>query len=130
MFVQTITAPKQLSSWLKWEVNPEFTREVGVLLAGSGSTRSVKAGELIAKNSGGKIVAWDPDAEDGTEDVIGIAVADAEAAASVDGSILYLARGAALIFAPELVWPSGVTSPNKAAATAALAALNVISRNG
>ncbi|MFL9828788.1 head decoration protein [Rhodoplanes sp. SY1] len=231
--VTRVTAPKLLSSWLKYEVFPDFTRDTGTLLAGAGGVRTVKAGQLVGKvgamleavaaakaggNTGsgtltldavtpvlagakagvytlrciaaaanggtfrvadpdgfvlgdvavgatfandlkfvvadggtdfvagdgfdvtvaldtdapaiGKLVAWDPAGADGRQLVHGIALADAEAADGVDtvGGLLHLRRGPAIVFAPELLWPVGVTADQKAAAIAALGALGILAR--
>jgi hypothetical protein len=129
LHTQTITAPKLLSSWLKYEVNSDYTRSVGVLLAGAGAARDIKAGELLGKvTASGKLVAWDPAAVDGSEDAVGVAVFDATATAAVDDRVAYLARGPAIVFAPEFVWPAGATAEQKAAAVADLAALGIVAQ--
>jgi hypothetical protein len=75
------------------------------------------------------MVAWDPDATDGTEVVKAVALADAAAPDGEDGAVLYLARGPAIVFANELPWPDGVTDAQKAAAAAALAEIGVLVRS-
>lgn len=129
LHTQTITAPKLLSSWLKYEVNPDYTRHVGVLLAGDGAARDIKAGQVLGRvTASGKLVAWAPAANDGSENAAGIAVNDASAADGADDRVLYLARGPAIVFAPEFVWPAGATSEQKAAAVADLATLGIVAQ--
>jgi len=44
----TMTQPKGLTSVLKWEANPDFSRESAVLLAGSGAVRTIAVGMIVA----------------------------------------------------------------------------------
>jgi len=44
----SMTQPKGLTSVLKWEANPDFSRESVVLLAGNGSVRTVAVGMILA----------------------------------------------------------------------------------
>lgn len=46
------TAPRPLASWLRWEVSPDFCRDVGTLLAGAGAARLVKTGQLVGMIAG------------------------------------------------------------------------------
>jgi hypothetical protein len=129
LHTQTIAAPKLLSSWLKYEVNPDYTRQVGVLLAGDGAARDIKAGAVLGKvTASGKLVAWAPAAVDGSETAVGVAVNDATAADGADDRVLYLARGPAIVFAPEIAWPTGATTEQKAAALADLAAIGIVAQ--
>ncbi|MDQ0314844.1 head decoration protein [Amorphus orientalis] len=66
-----------------------------------------------------KIVAWDPDATDGSEIIRGISLRETVAengADNVDG-VLYLKRMATLV-ASSILWPDGITDPQKSAAIA------------
>lgn len=44
----SMTQGKTLTSLLKWEANPDFSRESAVLLAGSGAVRSIALGTILA----------------------------------------------------------------------------------
>ncbi|MEE4012105.1 head decoration protein [Roseibium sp. FZY0029] len=44
----SITQDKGLTSLLKWEVDPDFSREPVTLLAGDGAARTIKLGNIIA----------------------------------------------------------------------------------
>lgn len=226
MLAQIVTAPKLQTAVLKYEVNPEFCREQGVLLAGSGAVRDIEIGRVLGKitrgaqtvtktdvgggkgaltlaNPGaaptaqagaykvaivepaadagtfvvykpdgtldgvgtvgvaydgtvkftladggtdfaagdtavvtvsyaagsGKIVAFDADATDGSEEPYGIAIAPAAAQDGVDGAVLMLVRGPAIVYGPELVWPAGISDARKATAIAQLAAKGIVVRN-
>ncbi|MBX6427142.1 MAG: head decoration protein, partial [Variibacter sp.] len=77
----------------------------------------------------GKIVAFDADATDGSEEPYGIAIAPAAAQDGVDGAVLMLVRGPAIVYGPELVWPAGISDAGKATAIAQLAAKGIVVRN-
>ncbi|SHL75929.1 head decoration protein [Roseibium suaedae] len=126
----SMTQDKGLTSVLKWEVHPDFSRESVVLLAGAGSARTIKVGQLIAMLANeGKAVAWDPDAADGSEIPWGIAATDAEAADGVDLAFgLVALRRQCLCFANGIVWPEGVSDAQKAEALEVLEAQGIVTR--
>lgn len=117
-----------MSSLLKHEVSTEISRAVGTLLGGEGgNARLVKLGQLVGKVVGtdqapagakkGKLVAWDPDATDGSQIVHGVCLKDCEAAVGqdrVDG--LLLSRRFSVLARASIVWPEGVTADQQAAA--------------
>lgn len=216
-----------MSSLLKWEVNPEFSRETGTLLAGAGGIRAIALGTILgmiaasgavgavsaadAANTGdgtltladpattsavqtgiyrvvcttggadgaskfrvedpegvqvgtatggaaftkqikftiaggatafvegdafdvtvsiavgaddGKIVAWDPAADDGSEKIWGVSLQATEAADGVDnvGGVLAVRRDA-ILFLGAVQWPAGLSAADKAAAVAELAGM-------
>lgn len=49
MFTQTVTRPKLQTSVLKFEAEPEYCREQGVLLAGDGAVRTIEIGTVLGK---------------------------------------------------------------------------------
>lgn len=101
---------------------------MGTLLGGEGgNARLVRLGQLVGKVVGtdqapagakkGKLVAWDPDATDGSQIVHGVCLKDCEAAAGqdrVDG--LLLSRRFSVLARASIVWPEGVTADQQAAA--------------
>lgn len=48
----SVFAPKLQTSFLKYEVNPDFTREQGVLLAGDGGKREIEIGQPLGFGDG------------------------------------------------------------------------------
>jgi hypothetical protein len=125
--VMKIQQSPGMSKLLKKEVDAEICRGVGTLLGGDGAVRAIKMGQFVAKIVGtdqapagakaGKLVAWDPDATDGSQIVHGICLKDCEAATGVDlvGGVLYLRRLSVLNRA-AIVWPADATDAQKAAA--------------
>jgi hypothetical protein len=105
------------------EGNGSISRETITVLSGQTLEAAAVLGKVTAS---GKYKALDPAAVDGSEAAAGIlydavdsSVADAEGVA-----IVRLAE----VNAAELVWPTGITSPQQATALGELAALNIIAR--
>lgn len=67
----------------------------------------------------GKIVAWDPSAHDGSDVIFGVCLKDCEAQEGQDlfGGVL-ISRRLSLLYAPEIVWPEGISDAVKAVALA------------
>lgn len=110
------------------EANGYRSREEVTLAEGE----DVKAGEVLGKlTSGGKYVAWDPDASDGSETIAGISYAAVDASASGNGDeeVAIVARDAevdvgALTYAEE----DSAGNGGKDNAVSQLADLGIIAR--
>uniref|UniRef100_UPI002041AB05 head decoration protein n=1 Tax=Enterobacter hormaechei TaxID=158836 RepID=UPI002041AB05 len=72
--------------------------------------------------------AFDPDATDGSEIAIGILVGDVDATLIDRDDALVIARHA-IVARGALVWPTGITTAQKAAAIAQLTFLGVLVRD-
>ena len=79
----------------------------------------------------GQYTALNLSATDGSQNAVGVAAKAETAQAGADNinGLVVLARGPAVLLADGLVWPSGITSTQQAAALAQLAALGIIVRN-
>lgn len=105
------------------EANGERSRELVTMLMGT----AVKACAVLGKiTASGKYVAINFGAADGSQNAAAIAYGHTD-------TVGFDAKG--VIYARDcehnaniVVWPSGATSPQKATATAALAALGIILR--
>lgn len=87
----------------------------------------VRPGEVLGKQTAtGHYVAWNPSAVDGTETASAIAYGHIDATAAVTPGPAVVRD--AEVSAANLVWPSDATDPQKAAATADLAAIGIIAR--
>jgi len=116
-----------MSKLLKKEVDAEICRGVGTLLAGEAAVRSIKMGQLVGKIVGteqapagakaGKLVAWNPDATDGSQIVHGVCLKDCEAVPGVDlvDGLLY-SRRLSILNRAAIVWPDDAIDAQKAAA--------------
>lgn len=217
-----IEQPDRLSKWLKYEVNPDFTRRSKTLLAGSGSARAVLSGQVLGADVRGaqtvtvgttvgagtgvltlanpkaiadaepgvwqirfvgkasdagkaqlispsgkqkgkitvgvafdldikgtvsdsgtdwdegdyipvtvsyasqeKVAGYDQDSTLGYADFGGIAIYDATAADGVDGNVLVIDTGPALVDLDNLIWPDDITTDEKAVVTAAMIAAGI-----
>lgn len=86
---------------------------------------------VTAAAGAGQLTALNLSATDGSQNAVGVVVKAETAVAGTDNvnALAYLARGPAVLLADGLVWPSGITSTQQAAATAQLAALGIVIRN-
>ncbi|HEV7278399.1 MAG TPA: head decoration protein [Devosiaceae bacterium] len=82
----------------------------------------------ITVPKGVKAKAWDPDAVDGSQVFWGIALQRATAADGVDGSVLALARGPAVVASDGLVLPDGISADERAALYEAMEAKSIVVR--
>lgn len=118
-------APRRQAELLSYEAHPDYTRQIDVLLAGAGAVREVTIGRLVGRiTASGKLVAWAPAANDGSETAAGVVLEDAQAAVGADGQVLILARGPAIVRRSELDY-GGATAGQIAAAEAVLLALGI-----
>lgn len=123
--------PATLGDLIHWEVNPTFTTEDGVLLAGSGGVREVPQFAVISQiTASKKLQQIDFAGSGGANTAYGVALLPASAADGADGEIKYLRRGPAIIHAESLVWPAGASDANKAAALASLLAQGILAKTG
>jgi hypothetical protein len=129
----TITRPRLLSDIVKWEHYPDFTRETAQILAGSGAVRVLTMGMLVGLiTASSKIVQLAPAASDGSQNVFGVMLNDADAPNGSDSDInaaMILRRGPAIVSRSNLVLPGGITAPQTATAIAQIAALNIVLRD-
>lgn len=109
-------------------VGVAFTGDVKFTIADGATNFSAGDAFKITVPAGDKAVAWDPAATDGSAAVHSVAIAKGVADDAVDGHVLAVVRGPAILSVDGLIWPTGVTDNQKAAALAALAAKNIICR--
>ncbi len=119
-----IIEPLRLGDWLKWEEDNLHSRDAIVVLAGSVLTTGMVLGKIT---TGGKYVQLDPAASDGSQDAAGILVGDVTAPSGADAPGVAIVREAN-VNSGALVWPAGITAPQKAAALAELNALHITAR--
>ena len=120
----TYTEPTQLSDFLKFELAPEvqWCRETVTIASG----QNLLAGTVVGKvTTGGKYIAYDNGATDGSETAAGVLLFAVDASGG-DKKGVILARGPALIDVDNLAWGAGVTTQGeKDAAVVDLAALDI-----
>ena len=125
-----LSESNNLGDVLKYEAPNFYSRDAVTILAGSGSDRALTIGAVLgAQTSDGKVVALAPAAVDGTQNAIGVLTADVTAADGVDAKGVMIARHA-IVSDAALVWPSGITTPQKTDAIAQLKAIGILVRTG
>lgn len=102
----------------------KYSRDQVTLITGQNLAIGAVVGIITAS---GKVTALAPAASDGSQTAAGVLGADTNAT-SADVNTFMIARQA-VVKAGALVWPGGITAPQKAAAIAQLKALGVIVRN-
>lgn len=119
------TEKNNLADLLLIEVHRGWSRESGTLAAQGGA--DVVLGTVL-----GKITATDkysplaPAASDGSQTAAAVLIED-ELAVAADRTAPLLRRGA-VVNAAALVWPAGITAPQKTAALAQLEAIGIVAR--
>lgn len=112
---------------VKTEAPNRASRDEAVLASGSGI---VICGTVLGTiTATGKKKPLTPAASDGSQTATDILLQYADAT-SADARVVTLARGVAEVVAQTLVWPAGITAPQKAAALAQLEAKLIVARNG
>lgn len=117
-------------SWnqaIKFEVNPEFCRDVVIIGAGSNTSNTyLKPLTLLGKiKTTGKFVPLNPTATDGSEHVAGVLFSENIDASITDQKAVALVRGIALVVFEQLVLVNALNDNQKAAAKAELLSMNI-----
>ncbi len=116
--------PRRDAEFLISEAEHYRSREVGTVVAGVDTT--LDAGSVLGQlTSGGNLVAYDKDASDGSEDIVGVLYE----AVTGTAERTYITR-AAQVKPDKLAWASGYDAGHIATGEAALEALTVIVRAG
>ena len=123
MFV--ITQRTNLGDLLKYEAPNLYSRETATLAAG----QNLALGTVLGKKTAdGKLHALAPATTDGTEAAVGVLAVDSDATLIDRDDALLIVRHA-IVARIALIWPAGITAPQKAAAEAQLATLGVLVRD-
>ncbi|MDI4092149.1 head decoration protein [Stenotrophomonas pavanii] len=120
-----IAQPQTLGDLLKYEAPNLYSRETDTVAAGQKLTLGTVLGRDTTSS---KLKAFDPDATDGNEIAIGVLAGDVDATLIDRDDALVIARHA-IVARGALVWPTGITTAQKAAAIAQLTFLGVLVRD-
>lgn len=119
----TAVQPKNLGDLLKYEAPSFYSRDEATIAAG----QNLALGTVLGKNStDGKLYALNPAANDGTQNAVAVLAQDVDASAA-DAVALIVARHA-IVARSALVWPSGITGAQMAAAEEQLKAVGILVR--
>ncbi len=122
--MSAMTLSKNLGDVLKYEAPNLYSREAAVVATG----QNLAIGTVVArKTADGKLYALAPAASDGTEVAAGVLATDTDATLAERSDAVLVARHA-IVARNGLIWPAGITAPQKASAEAQLAARGVLVR--
>jgi len=122
--VPAIAQSNNLGDLLKYEAPNLYSRDLATVASG----QSLTLGTVVARApTTGKLVALDPLAADSSAEAVGVLAGDIDATLADRADAILIARHA-IVASHALVWPAGITAPQKAAAITELAALGVLVR--
>jgi hypothetical protein len=124
--MSVLTQPPTMGDVLKYEINPNFTRETVTLLAG---TNYLVGGVLGRITASGKMKLSTATGTDGAQNAAGVLLYDVDATAA-DATGIVVMRGPAIVAKAALVFDASVDDAAKTAAKhAQLTALGIIPRD-
>lgn len=120
-----ISQPKNLGDLLKYEAPNLYSRDQDTVAA----AQNLPLGTVVGRETAtAKLKALDPVATDGTETAVGVLGNDVDATLIDREDAILIARHA-IVTRGALVWPTGISSVQKAAAITQLGALGVLVRD-
>ena len=124
--MSVLTQPPMMSDVLKYELNPNFTRESATLLAGTAYPVGAVLGRVTAS---GKLKLSSAAGSDGAQNVAGVLLYATDASAADQEAVVIL-RGPAIVSKAALVFDASVDDATKTATKhAQLTALGIIPRD-
>lgn len=121
----TVSQPKNLGDLLKYEAPNLYSREVATVASG----QNLQLGAVLGrKTADGKLYVLAPGASDGTETAVGVLATDVDATLIDRDDAILIARHA-IVAKSALIWPAGITAPQKATAEAQLVAIGILVRD-
>jgi hypothetical protein len=124
--MSVLTQPPTMGDVLKYELNPNFTRETVTLLAGTNYPVGAVLGRITAS---GKMKLSTATGTDGAQNTAAVLLYDVDATAA-DASALVIVRGPAIVSKVALVFDASVDDATKTAAkNVQLTALGIIPRD-
>lgn len=122
----TYSESNRIGDVVKREFEPLHNRE-SVVIA-TGAAQNLKVGTVLGRiTASGKYVLHDNAAADGSQNAAAVLLEDANATAA-DAQAIALVRGPAVVADGALIFKSGISTPNRTAAVAALTALGIVVR--
>lgn len=110
-----------LGDLVKYEESHHYSRKQETVASG----QNLGLGTVVGRQTtDGKIYALNPAATDGTQTAVGVLIESVDATL-LDKTALILARHA-IVADKALVWPAGITNPQKIAALAQLETIGVL----
>ena len=123
--MSVLTQPPTMGDVLKYELNPNFTRETVTLLAGTSYLVGAVLGRITAS---GKMKLSTATGSDGAQNATAVLLYDVDATAA-DATGIVVQRGPAIVSKAALVFDASVDDPAKTAVKhAQLSALGILPR--
>ena len=124
--MSVLTQPPTMGDVLKYELNPNFTRETVTLLAGTNYPVGAVLGRITAS---GKMKLSTATGTDGAQNAAAVLLYDVDATAS-DATGIVVMRGPAIVSKAALLFDASVDDAAKTAAKhAQLTALGIVPRD-
>lgn len=119
------TEGNYLGDWLKFEEDNLFSRDEVTVISGQNLVTGTVVGIITAT---GKVTQLAPGASDGSQNAAGVLLNAVDASAADKPGVI-VARHA-ICADKGLVWPGGITGPQKNTAVGQLKALGILVREG
>lgn len=116
--------PDTIADLLLIEVQPGWTKDKVTIGAGADLVMGQVLGKVTAS---GKFIKLAPAAADGSQIAAAVLVDPAAAAGADVAGAVVIARGA-VVDTDKLVWPAGITAPQKATALGQLQTAGIVAR--
>lgn len=124
----SVTQPKTLGDLVVRLLDADFTYGSGTLLNAGGAAVTFEIGSVLGKvTASGKLVPLAPGASDGSQTVAALLGDRVTVAAGAETVKLTVDR-MAILRDSQIVWPVGITGPQKTTAIGQLAALHILIR--
>lgn len=124
----SVTQPKTLGDLVVRVLDGDFSYGSGTLLNAGGAAATFEIGLLLGKvTASGKLVPLAPGAADGSQ-TVAAALGDRVTLAAGGEAVKLTVERLAILRESQIVWPAGITAPQKATAIAQLAALHILIR--
>lgn len=121
----TVTQPQNLGDLLKYEAPNLYSRDQDTVAAG----QNLSLGTVVSRETAtAKLKAIAPTATDGTETAVGV-LGNGVDATLIDREDAILIARHAIVARGALVWPTGISAAQKAAALEQLAVRGILARD-
>lgn len=119
----SVSTTNNIADLVKYEAGAQYSRDLGIIAA----AQNLTVGTVLS-TKGGKFYVLAPGASDGTELAVAVLGSDCDATLADTGNATIIARHAT-VSRNALVWPAGITAPQKVTAEAQLKALGILVRD-
>lgn len=124
----SVSQPKVLGDVVVRVVDADFSFGANTVINAGGAAATFEIGQVMGRlTASGKLVPLTPGASDGSQIAATVMADRVTLAAAAESSELQVER-LALLRESEVIWPAGITAPQKTTALGQLAALHILIR--